>query len=118
MTTGWLYKGTAADREAMLAAAAEAESKVIPSDIIVRGHLHMKHLCKTHGKWVLLQPAWKVVNPYAMKAMGFYKANLLTDIGAMVLATHGHGDVSWEEYEYANYKAQSRDLAAPARLHG
>lgn len=110
MTTGAIYAGTLATRTNLFAAAAELLGKTIPADVIIRSHAHMKFIGKTLGKWVVQTPAWKVVNPYAIKRMEYYRANLLSDIGALVLTTEGHGDVSWTEFDYLPPQFAPRDI--------
>lgn len=112
MTTGWLYKGTAADRTALLSAAAEGEGKIHHADVIARAHLHMKFLCRSHGRWVLLCPCMKLTTPWAVKRMSFEKAHLLGDLGMMVLSTTGRNDIAWQDIEYPAFKPTERDLCA------
>jgi len=109
-SVGAIYRGTLADRTSLFAAAAERIGKTIDADIIVRSHLHSKYIGKSHSKWFISTPAWKLPTPYAFKRLEFYRACLLSDLGAIVLATRGHGDVSWEEYEYEPYKWERRAI--------
>ena len=111
VTLGAIYRGTIADRMALFAAAAESLGKAHEADIIIRSHSHMKFIGKSHGKWVVLTPAWKVVSPYAAKRMEWYRASLLSDIGGLVLETDGAGSVAWREFDYPPATFAIRKLA-------
>lgn len=112
MTRGFIYKGTAASRTSLLAAAAEAEGKVNRADIIVRSHLHMKYVGKPNGKWVIFTPGWSLLNPYAVKTLEYYRGQTMSDIGAIILSTDGKGPltVDDETFRYAPYKEELKPL--------
>lgn len=110
MTTGWIYPAGGADRTALFAAACEAEAKAVPADVIVRSHLHMRRIVQAHGKWVVLTPAWKLINPHAIKVMEYYRAQVSSDLGAIILETDGQGSIAWRKFEYAPYKPEVKTL--------
>lgn len=104
MTRGFLYRGTAGDRTSMLHNIAEHLAKVNPADVIVRAHLHMKYISKSHGKWVFLQPGWTCLNPHAIRTMEWSRGSVMSDIGAAVLETDASGGVKWLEFDRPPYR--------------
>jgi hypothetical protein len=118
MTTGAIYRGTLADRSALFSATAEGLGKANHADLIIRSHLHMKYIGKSHGRWIVLTPAWKLITPYAIKKMEFYRATLNSDLGAILIETDGKGKVTIDDsFQYEPYKAELRTLDAGSDLH-
>lgn len=112
MTIGAIYRGTISDRTAQMAVACEQLAKTNHADLIIRSHIHSTHKSEVFGKWVLLTRCWKVINPYAIKRMEYYRAALLNDLGGHVLETDGHGSIHWRTgFEYDPPKFDVRQLA-------
>jgi len=112
MTRGFLYKGTAASRTAMLASVAEAEGKANRADLIVRSHLHMKYIGKPNGKWVILTPGWTLLNPHAIKMLEYYRGQVLSDIGAIIISSEGKGPLTIDDetFRYDPFKDEVKKL--------
>jgi hypothetical protein len=106
MTVGAIYRGTLADRTALFATAAEALGKSSHFDVEVRSHVHMKYLGKSHGRWVVITPAFKLITPYAIKRMEVARAQLLSDIGGIVMTVQG-AQIGFQEFDYAPYLADT-----------
>lgn len=111
MTRGALYMGSLADRTALLAAAAVAEGHTAEADLIVRAHLHMPHVSHAYGKWVILQPGWKMPNPYAYRKIEYYRAHATLGLGANIVRVSARGTVSYEFFRYPPWWRRPR--AAP-----
>jgi hypothetical protein len=88
MTRGFVYPAGGADRTALLASVAEASGKLPRADVIVRAHNHVKRVVHAYGKHVIFQPAWKVLTPYAERAMEEIRAEVLADLGAVLVEAH------------------------------
>lgn len=99
MTRGAIYRGTLADRTALLAAAVEGLGKAPKADLIIRSHLHMAYVGESYGRWVMLTPAWKVVTPWARRTLEHYRALALSDLGAYVVEIDARG-LRFRRYSY------------------
>lgn len=109
-STGAIYPGTLMNRTAWFATMADRLAKTTPADIIIRSHTHSTGKGEYMGKWVLSTRAWKLVNPYAVARMEYYRACALLDLGGHIITISDDG-ISWKDYEYAPFKADLRKLA-------
>ena len=106
MTSGAIYPGTLASRTTLMANAAEQLQKTIPADLIIRSHLHFKYIGQSYGKWFVQTPAWKLPTPYAIKKMEFYRASLLSDLGAVLV----NSERQFQSFDYPAFRAESGSL--------
>ena len=113
-TTGAIYRGTLADRSTLFASAAEAQGKMPATDVLIRSHLHSKYIGRSHQHWFVSTPGWTAVNPHAMKQMGYERAALLSDVGAIVLTTDGGGNIGFKEFAYPVYRVEPREVGGGA----
>jgi len=101
MTRGWIYPAGGADRTAMMAAVAEASGKLPRADIIVRGHNHLKRVVSAHGKTVIFQPAWKLLTPFVERLMEEIRAEVLSDLGAVLIEVTSTGRVNVDDTTFS-----------------
>jgi hypothetical protein len=108
ITRGWMYASAVADRTVMMAAAAEATGKLPRADIIVRSHLHLKRVVHVENKHVILTPAWKLLTPFAERAMEEIRAEFLSDLGAILVEVTSKGQVfvDGETFAFPNFHPQ------------
>lgn len=110
-TTGAIYPATLMNRTAWFANLADHLGKTVPADIIIRSHTHSSGKGEYFGKWILSTRCWKLVNPYAISRMEYYRAQALLDLGAHLITITPDG-ICWKDYPYAAYKpAKLRALA-------
>lgn len=110
-TTGAIYPGTLQNRTAWFATMAESLAKTVHADLIIRSHTHSTGKGEWFGKWILSTRAWKLVNPYAISRMEYYRAQALLDLGAHLITFSDDG-ICWRDFPYAPFKpAKLRALA-------
>lgn len=105
-TTGAIYPGTLQNRTAWFANMADGLAKTVPADIIVRAHTHASSKGYYMGKWVLSCRCWKLVNPYAVARMEYYRAQALLDLGAHLVTITDDG-ICWKDFSYEPYKPKA-----------
>lgn len=104
MTRGWIWPSGGADRLAIFNAAAHSIGKLHRADIIIRAHNHFRRVVSANGKHVILNPAWKLITPWVEKAMEETRAELYSDLGAVLIeiTPKGHVFVDDQTFSYPN----------------
>lgn len=105
-TRGFIYPAGGGDRTALFSAAAQAVDKLPKADIIIRAHNHIERAVHAYNRWVVMNPAWKLLAPWAERAMEETRAELYSDIGAVLIeiTPRGNVHVDVETFKYANLK--------------
>jgi len=112
MTRGWIYPSGGADRTALMSAAAYSLDKLPKADIIIRAHNHIRRVVEAYDRWVIFNPAWKLLTPWAEKAMEETRAELYSDIGAVLIEITPQGNV-WIDTQTFKYKNKKPKIARP-----
>lgn len=103
-TRGFIYPAGGADRTALFSAAATDTGRLPRADVIIRAHNHIKRAVHAYGRWVVMNPAWKLLTPWAERTMEETRAELYSDLGAVLIeiTPQGNVHVDVETFTYKN----------------